>query len=217
MTSMDPLVLYVDGFWNSPYAFSVFVCLTEKRLPFETHLVNLHEKAQKTPEFRAKSVTARVPLLQHGDFLLSESSAIVEYLEDLFGPPRYPAMLPAAPQERARARQIMAWIRSDLMPIRDERATHTFFYKHPVQPLSAAGQAAAEKLIGAASAFIPDGHTSLFDSFCVADADLAMMLMRLVGNGDEVPAKLRDFVAAQWRRPSVRAWVERERAPYVPY
>ena len=29
---MDPIVLYVDGFWNSPYAFSVFVCLKEKGL-----------------------------------------------------------------------------------------------------------------------------------------------------------------------------------------
>ena len=103
------------------------------------------------------------------------------------------------------------------MPIREERATHTFFYKHPVEPLSPAGKAAAEKLIAAASAFISDGRTTLFESFSIADADLAMMLMRLVGNGDEVPAKLRDFVAAQWQRPSVRAWVERERAPYVPY
>jgi glutathione S-transferase len=111
----------------------------------------------------------------------------------------------------------MAWIRSDLMPIREERATHTFFYKHPVQPLSREGKAAAEKLIAAASAFVPDGRTSLFDAFSIADADLAMMLMRLVGNGDPVPAKLRDFVTAQWQRPSVRAWVERERAPYVPY
>jgi glutathione S-transferase len=214
---MEPLVLYVDGFWNSPYAFSAFVCLKEKGLPFETRLVNLHEKAQKTPEFRAKSVTARVPLLQHGDFLLSESSAIVEYLEDTFAPPRHVATLPSAPRDRARARQIMAWIRSDLMPIREERATHTFFYGHPVQPLSPAGRAAADKLIAAASAFIPDGRTSLFDDFSIADADLAMMLMRLVGNGEPVPAKVGDFVAAQWRRPSVRAWVDRERAPYVPY
>jgi glutathione S-transferase len=214
---MDPLILYVDGFWNSPYAFSVFVCLKEKGLSFETREVNLHEAAQKMPDFKAKSLTARVPVLEQGAFRLSESSAIVEYLEDTFGPPRYPALLPAAPQERARARQIMAWIRSDLMPIREERSTHTFFYKHPVQPLSPAGKAAAEKLIAAASAFIPDGRTTLFDSFSIADADLAMMLMRLVGNGDEVPAKLRDFVAAQWQRPSVRAWVERERAPYVPY
>jgi glutathione S-transferase len=214
---MEPLVLYVDGFWISPYAFSAFVCLKEKGLPFETRLVNLHEKAQQTPEFRAKSVTARVPVLQHGDLLLSESSAIVEYLEETFAPPRHVAALPAAPRDRARARQIMAWIRSDLMPIREERAMHTIFYRHPVEPLSPAGRAAAAKLIAAASAFIPDGRTSLFDDFSIADADLAMMLMRLVGNGEPVPAKIGDFVAAQWRRPSVRAWVERERAPYVPY
>jgi glutathione S-transferase len=103
------------------------------------------------------------------------------------------------------------------MPIRDERATHTFFYKHPVRPLSPAGRAAAEKLIAAAAAFIPDGRTALFEQFSIADADLAMMLMRLAGNGEPVPAKLSDFVAAQWQRPSVREWVEHPRAPYVPY
>jgi glutathione S-transferase len=217
MANMEPLVLYVDGFWNSPYAFSAFVCLKEKGLPFETREVNLHERAQKTPQFQSKSVTARVPVLEHGAFRLSESSAIVEYLDDTFPPPRYPAMLPPAPQERARARQIMAWIRSDLLSIREERATHTFFYKHAVQPLSPAGKAAAEKLIAAALAFIPDGRTLLFDAFSVADVDLAMMLMRLVGNGDPVPARLREFVAAQWQRPSVREWVEHERSPYMPY
>ncbi|HXU03784.1 MAG TPA: glutathione transferase [Polyangia bacterium] len=214
---MEPLVLSVDGFWNSPYAFSVFVCLKEKGLAFELREVNLHEQAQRAPEFVSRSVTGRVPVLEHGSFRLSESSAIVEYLEDTFAPPRHVATLPAAPRDRARARQIMAWIRSDLMPIREERATHTFFYRHPVRPLSPAGKAAAAKLIAAASAFIPDGRTSLFDTFSIADADLAMMLMRLIGNGEDVPAKLRDFVGAQWQRPSVREWVEHKRAPYVPY
>jgi glutathione S-transferase len=214
---MEPLVLHVDGFWVSPYVFSVFVCLREKGLPFETRLVNLHEKAQKTPDYKAKSLTARVPLLEHGAFQLSESSAIVEYLEDTFAPPRYTPTLPAAPRDRARARQIMAWIRSDLMPIREERSTNSFFYGRKVEPLSPAGLAAADKLLAAANALIPDGRTSLFGDFSIADADLAMMLMRLVGNGHPVPAKISDFVAAQWRRPSVREFVERERAPYVPY
>jgi glutathione S-transferase len=214
---MEPLVLHIDGFWNSPYAFSAFVCLKEKGLPFELREVNLHEQAQRAPEFAAKSVTSRVPMLEHGAFRLSESSAIVEYLEDTFGPPRHPALLPSAPRDRARARQIMAWIRSDLMPIREERSTHTFLYGHPVRPLSPAGKAAAAKLIAAASAFIPDGRTSLFDTFSIADADLAMMLMRLIGNDDEVPGNLRDFAAAQWQRPSVREFVEHPRAPYVPY
>jgi glutathione S-transferase len=214
---MEPLVLHVDGFWNSPYAFSAFVCLTEKGLPFETREVDLHERAQKTPAYRTLSVTGRVPVLEHGAFRLSESSAIVEYLEDVFPPPRYPAMLPADARERARARQIMAWIRSDLMPIREERPTSSFFYRRQMPPLSAAGRQAAEKLIAVASTFIPDGRTSLFDAFTIADADLAMMLQRLIGNGEEVPPNLRAYAEAQWRRPSVRAFVERERRPFVPY
>jgi glutathione S-transferase len=214
---MEPLTLHVDGFYLSPYVFSVFVCLKEKGLPFETRLVNLHEQAQRTAEFAALSTTTRVPVLEHGAFHVSESSAIVEYLEDTFRPPQHVATLPAAPRERARARQIMAWIRSDLMPLRDERGTNTFLHGQPTRPLSPAGRAAADKLVAAASAFIPDGRTSLFDAFSIADSDLAMMLMRLIGTGERVPPKVAAFAAAQWRRPSVRAWVERERAPYVPY
>src|SRR6187401_1830071 len=99
MANMDRIVLYVDGFWISPYAFSVFVCLKEKGLAFETREVNLHEKAQTAPDFKAKSLTARVPVLEQGTFRLSESSAIVEYLEDTFAPPHYPATLPAAPRD----------------------------------------------------------------------------------------------------------------------
>ena len=223
---MESLVFHVDAFWTSPYAFSVFVCLTEKGLVFETREVNLHEGAQTTPAFRAKSVTGRVPVLEHGAFQLSESSAIVEYLEEAFPPPAYVSLLPAGRKERARARQIMAWIRSDLMPIREERGTNTIFYDRAREPLSAAGKAAAAKLIAAASAFLSDGldgpdgldeRTSLFDTFSVADADLAMMLQRLILNGEVVPPKLRAFAAAQWQRPSVRAFVDRPRPPYVPY
>jgi len=214
---LEPLTLYVDGFWNSPYALSAFVALKEKGLPFTTREVNLHELAQRTPDFQARSVTGRVPVLEHGDFRLSESSAIVEYLEDVFPAPRYPAVLPSAPRDRARARQIMAWIRSDLMPIREERATHTIFYERAREPLSEAGRAAATRLISAASAFIPDGKTSLFDAFTIADIDLATMLQRLLANGHEMPPKLAAFVTEQWQRPSVRAFVEHARPPYVPY
>jgi len=214
---MESLTLHVDGFWTSPYAFAAFVALKEKGLPFTTREVNLHELAQHQPDFQARSVTGRVPVLEHGDFRLSESSAIVEYLEEVFPAPQYTAVLPAAPRDRARARQIMAWIRSDLMPLREERATHTIFYAPASQPLSAAGQAAAAKLIAAASAFIPDGRTSLFDTFTIADADLAMMLYRLLANSHQVPPKLVAFAKAQWQRPSVRAFTEHARPAFVPY
>ena len=217
---MEPLTLHVDGFWTSPYAFAAFVALKEKGLPFTTREVNLHELAQHKPDFQSRSITGRVPVLEHGDFRLSESSAIVEYLEDSFPAPQYPAVLPAAPRERARSRQIMAWIRSDLMPIREERPTHTIMYQPAREPLSEAGRAAAAKLIAAASAFlasVPNGRTTLFDHFTIADADLAMMLQRLIANEHDVPPKLTAFAAAQWQRPSVRAFVEHARPPFVAY
>jgi glutathione S-transferase len=217
MSQPEPLVLHVDGFWTSPYAFAAYVCLSEKGLPFEVREVNLHERAQATPAFHAKSVTARVPVLEHGGFALSESSAIVEYLEEAFAPPEYPALLPSDRRERARARQIMAWIRSDLGPLRDERPTPTIFYEPARAPLSMLGVAAAEKLIRVASAFIPDGRSTLFETFSIADADLAMMLQRLIANKQPVPSKLRDFALAQWQRPSIRGFVEHQRRPFVPY
>src|SRR5690349_18648534 len=141
------LVLYADRFFISPYVFSCFVALREKNLPFELRTVGLDRKEQRTPAYERQSLTARVPLLCHGDFLLSESSAIVEYLEEAFPSPKYTRLLPENQRDRARARQVMAWLRSDLLALRDERPTSTFFYERASQPLSSAGQEAAQKLL----------------------------------------------------------------------
>src|SRR5689334_19505292 len=147
MMPAPDLILYVDAFYISPYAFSAFVALREKDLRFETRFVPLQDKAQQRPEYRDGSVTARVPALVHGDFWLAESSAIAEYLEDVFPPPAHAALYPRDPRRRARARQVQAWLRSDLGALRDERPTTTMFYAHADRPLSATGSAAAAKLV----------------------------------------------------------------------
>src|SRR4051794_29566018 len=100
------LALHVDDFFISPYAFSAFVALVEKGLPHRLVPVALQRRAQREPAFREHSVTGRVPLLEHDGFFLSESSAIVEYIEETF--PEGPTLLPRTPRDRARARQIMA-------------------------------------------------------------------------------------------------------------
>jgi len=212
----DSLTLYVDSFWISPYAFSCFVALKEKGLRFEARTVSLPDKEHHRDDYRRRSLTGRVPALDHGDFSLSESSAIVEYLDDAF--PDTPPALPSAPRDRARARQIMAWVRSDLMPIREERSTTTMFYERATRPLSPAAEEAARRLLSFAEAVVPQGRTSLFGTpWTAADTDLAFMLQRLNLNGYELPRRIRDFVEAQWKRPSVKEWVERERLPYRSY
>src|SRR6188768_2865597 len=127
---MPRLILHGNDTWSSPYVLSCFVALTEKQLPFDMQQVALSERAQRSPAYVQTSFTARVPALVDGDFSLSESSAIIEYLEDKWPAPAHAALLPQDTRQRARARQIMAWVRSDLMPIREERSAEYVFYPH---------------------------------------------------------------------------------------
>jgi glutathione S-transferase len=189
---------------------SVFVGLKEKNIPFDMRTLDLEAGANFAPEYASTSLTQRIPTLSEGDFSLSESSAITEYLDEM-----YPgvALYPATAKEKARARQIQAWLRSDLLPIRQERSTEVVFYGPSDAPLSAAAERAAQKLFNAAEAMLAPGRDHLFDAWCIADVDLALMLNRLVLNGDAVPARLADYAKRQWERPSVRAWVTLPRPP----
>ncbi len=206
-----PLTLYVDAFFISPYALSAFVALEEKGLPYSLVEVALHEKQHQQPGYGAR--TGRVPSLKHGDFVLAESSAIAEYLAETFAYPKYPRLFPENLQQRAVARELMAWVRSDLMPIREERSTYTVFYEPAKAPLSAKGEAAKKRLFDAVTPLI-HGPT-LFDAWCLADTDLAMMLKRLAHDG--LPPTLKAYVDANWARPSVQKWVSRNRPPYQSY
>jgi glutathione S-transferase len=215
------LVLYGSEMWNSPYVLSVFVALREKRLPFETRIIALQRGAHHETSYVDVSLTSRVPTLVDGAFSLSESSAIVEYLDDKFPAPAHPRALPADVEQRARARQVMAWVRSDVGALRDERSSeHVFFDASalpPPQPLSAAGQRAADKVVRIASALVPEGGGPLFGTWCVADTDLAMMLWRLSRTGHPLPANLRAFADAEWERPAVREFVAMPRPSFVAY
>lgn len=203
MTRSRPL-LYVDANHHSPYAMSAFVALAEKGVDVDVVPVDLAAGASRAAGYAALSVTRRVPTLVHDGFALSESSAIDEYVDEVFeGPPVYPR----SPRERARARQVQAWLRSDLMPIRTERPTGFVFARPVPVPLSDEARAAADTLFAAAGAWLAHGGPNLFADWCIADTDLALMLNRLVLAGDEVPDALADYARRQWTRPSVQRWV----------
>jgi glutathione S-transferase len=204
------MLLYVDFQFASPYAMSAFVALHEKQLSFEIRTIDLSAGENHDPGYAKASLTHRVPTLIDGDFALSESSAIVEYLNEVY--PGQP-LFPAEPKARARARQVQAWLRSDLMPIRQERSTELVFYRPVSQPLSSVAQVSSQKLFAAASELLGHGGDYLFGQWSIADVDLAIMLNRLVLNGDEVPSNLVRYAKMQWERPSVQLWVRQERPP----
>lgn len=204
--SEPSLTLYSDAQYFSPYVMSAFVTLTEKGIPFELETVDLADAENLKDHYKAISVTRRVPTLTNGSFVLSESSAIDEYVEELFPAPTFPAVYPADPENRAKAREVQAWLRSDLMPLREERSTEVVFGGKKCLPLTPKGQAAAEKLISAAGRLLED-RENLFGEWCIADTDLALMLNRLHLNGDLLPENLVAYADAQWQRPSVLEWL----------
>jgi glutathione S-transferase len=199
----NSLILYADRLFTSPYVMSVFVTLEEKQLPYALITVDLQHDENHQPAYAARSLTQRVPMLVDGELAITESSAITEYLDEA-----YPAV-PVYPRDRALragARQVQAWLRSDLLPIREERDTEVVFRGKRPGPPSSAARAATATLIAAAEALLPDGAPNLFGDWCIADTDLALMLQRVILAGDPVPERLRDYAAAQWQRPAVQRW-----------
>ena len=205
--SKPAITLWSDAHFFSPYVLSAWVALQEKGLPFHIKTINLDSGEHLRPTWQGYGQTRRVPLLQIDDFELSESSAIAEYLEDCFAPPTWERIYPLDLQHRARARQIQAWLRSDLMPIREERSTDVVFAGAKKAPLSAMGKASAEKLFAMAEHLLAHGQPNLFGEWCIADTDLALMINRLVLHGDEVSERLVDYAAFQWQRASVQRFI----------
>jgi len=92
--------LYVFPVAPNPTKLRSYVA--EKGIAIEQVMVDLREKAQKRPEFLAKNPLGRLPVLELDDGeCISESLAIIEYLEELHP---QPPMLGATPLERLRVR-----------------------------------------------------------------------------------------------------------------
>jgi len=89
---------------------TVMLFAAENKVPLEMQVVDLFTGEQYKPPFEAINPNHLVPVLDDGDFRLTESSAILKYLADKTGSPQYPKDL----QARARVNERMDWINTQL-------------------------------------------------------------------------------------------------------
>lgn len=87
----------IYGFPLSPFVRKVVVAVKEKGLDAELVPSN---PSQPDEEFAAVSPFSKIPAFRDGDFAIADSTAIVTYLDARYP---VPALLPAAPEARARA------------------------------------------------------------------------------------------------------------------
>ncbi|NVB82287.1 MAG: glutathione transferase [Kofleriaceae bacterium] len=205
---MPDLTLYGDANFESPWGFHVMVALDELGLPYKLVPLKFPIADDIRAELRRHAYLGKSPCLAHGDIWLTESSAISEFLAETYAPPDHPSLLPADRVERARARQVMSWLRTSLGGLREDRPTSSVF-KNPVSnPLSDKGRRDADELIRVAGELVPAGRESIASTWSIADADLSLTLMRLVANGEPtVPSRIADYARATWARPSVQKYL----------
>ena len=117
---MSRLRLY--GYWRSSASHRVRIALQLKGLDYEYVPVDLRTDggAQFSAEYRALNPQSRVPTLETPDGLLTQSMAIMEWLEETHP---QPPLLPSDARRRARVRALAQILAADVQPLQNTSVT----------------------------------------------------------------------------------------------
>jgi maleylacetoacetate isomerase len=106
------------SFFNSSTSFRVRIALSLKGLPYDYAGVNLRSGEQGKDAYRALSPAGIVPVLVDGDVTLTQSLAIIDYLDQRHPTPR---LVPDDALARARVLEIAQTIACEIHPINNIR------------------------------------------------------------------------------------------------
>jgi glutathione S-transferase len=98
------IVLYFGS--GSPYVWRAHLALERKALPYELKVLSFSAADTRKPEFLVLNPRHQVPVLVDGDFVLYESNAIVEYLDEAY-PATGAPLFPGDMRTRALARRMI--------------------------------------------------------------------------------------------------------------
>jgi len=194
--------MQIHGAILSPFVRKVLVVTELKGLDYEQVMVL---PGSDDEAFRRISPLGKIPALVDGDFHISDSSVICEYLEEKY--PEHPVM-PTSPEDRARSR----WI-EEFGDTRLVECTGVFFFERFVKPMTGAGECDEERLanllahdvplrVGYVESIVPDDGY-FFGDLGVADLAIANPIINGGYGGLELDV-------AQY--PKTLAFVERVKA-----
>lgn len=114
----DTPSLTLHSYWRSSAAYRVRIALALKRLPYQQVPWHMARGEHQQPAYRAIAPFGLVPLLEIDGMRLQQSLAIIEYLDARYPEP---ALLPADPAGRARARALALLIACEMHPLNNLR------------------------------------------------------------------------------------------------
>jgi glutathione S-transferase len=102
-----PMKLYMHPVSTAARPVRLFIA--ENGIKCDEDMVDILTGAQYKEPYASLNPNHMVPMLEDGDFRLTESSAILKYLADKFDLPSYPKDL----KQRARVNEVMDWINTN--------------------------------------------------------------------------------------------------------
>lgn len=109
-------ILY--DYWRSSAAYRVRIALNLKGVDYESRQVDLREDAQRSAEYRSLNPQGLVPMLEIDGHRLTQSVAIINYLDLRFA---NQPLIPAAAAERAHVVAMAMAIACDIHPLNNLR------------------------------------------------------------------------------------------------
>ena len=106
------MILY--DYWRSSAAYRVRIALNLKGIAHERVAIDLVQGAQRAPDYVARNPQGLVPALDTGSAILTQSLAIIDYLDTAYPAP---AILPTDPTARAQVLAQALVIAADIHPI----------------------------------------------------------------------------------------------------
>ncbi|HVE50091.1 MAG TPA: glutathione S-transferase family protein [Casimicrobiaceae bacterium] len=117
------LVFYYGS--GSPFAWKVQLALEYKTIPYERKVLSFSAGDTKRPEFLALNPRGRVPTIDDNGFVLYESNAIVEYLDEAYSA-RGPSLFPGDARARAIVRRLICEVDNYLYPALEKLLDEAF-------------------------------------------------------------------------------------------
>jgi maleylacetoacetate isomerase len=114
-------------YYRSTAAFRVRIALNIKGVPYESISLHLRSGEHQTSEYRKVNPQALIPALDDDGVAISQSLAIIEYLEEKFP---QPPLLPRAAADRAYVRSMALNIAADMHPLNNLRVLN--FLRKPL-------------------------------------------------------------------------------------
>ncbi len=181
------------GYWRSSASYRVRIALALKNIDYEYRQVNLLKGEQKSEAYLARNPLALVPALETDiGAVLTQSLAIMEYLEEAYPDP---PILPAEPAARAQARAIAATIACEAQPfmnlriqryLKDEREFDDGAVKDWLNRWTGGAMAAVEQMVHES-----DGDFCVGDRPTIADCCLVPQMFGAMRFGVDVPGLTR--------------------------